>query len=327
MESKKNKTSPKKTKKKASSPPNVKEPLITKKKVNSSPESNNKDKSNNNEINSPKKEKKEIKVEEKEEKVDNKKNLEEKMALEFETEQYNPFFFRELNYIQPIRDEKEGSNDRISSALKKMENGDDMDILNELIHLREFLSMSSERIGYNPNIGKLLEEICKNLIKVYLPEMIIYSLQCINYIIDINPSLISILKKINAISLIMNTITSVEDITCVDHIIKIFEKISTYNSRLLLENKVFESFLINIFDFLNIYQKKSVMKICFNITNKRMSIQEYNLYIKPTMNVLINLIFFDENDEQENIFIVEKATNIFYNIINQIKNEIIFFFF
>ena len=196
MESKKNKTSPKKTKKKASSPPNVKEPLITKNKVNSSPESNNNYKSNNNEINSPKKEKKEIKVEETEEKVDNKKNLEEKMALEFEeTEQYNPFFFRELNYIQPIRDEKEGSNDRISSALKKMENGDDMDILNELIHLREFLSMSSERIGYNPNIGKLLEEICKNLIKVYLPEMIIYSLQCINYIIDINPSLISILKK------------------------------------------------------------------------------------------------------------------------------------
>ena len=131
MESKKNKTSPKKTKKKASSPPNVKEPLITKKKVYSSPESNNNDKSNNNDINLPKTEKKEIKVEEKEEKVEIKKNLEEKMALEFETEQYNPFFFRELNYIQPIRDEKEGSNDRISSALKKMENGDDMDILND----------------------------------------------------------------------------------------------------------------------------------------------------------------------------------------------------
>ena len=325
MESKKNKTSPRRTKKKSSSPQNNKEPKIKKKKLSSSPESNNNDKSLENKKNSPKTEKKEIKTEEKEEKLVIKKHLESKMDLDFEeTDHFNQFFFKELNYINPIREDKESQNDRISSALKKMETGDDMDILNELIHLREFLSMSSERIGYNPNIGKLLEEICKNLIKTYLPEMIIYSLQCINYIIDINPSLCSILKKINAISTIMNTITAVEDITCVDHIIKIFEKISTQNSRLLLENKVFESFLINIFDFLNNYQKKSIMKICYNITSKRISIQEYNLYIKPTMNVLINLTFLDDNDEQENIIIVEKATNIFYNIINQIKNEIIF---
>ena len=39
----------------------------------------------------------------------------------------------------------------------------------------------------------------------------------------------------------MNTITEVEDITCVDHIIKIFEKISFQNSRMLLENKIFDS--------------------------------------------------------------------------------------
>lgn len=42
------------------------------------------------------------------------------------------------------------------------------------------------------------------------------------------------------------------------------------------------------------------------------------------MNILVNLIYFDDNDERENLFIVEKATNIFYNIINQIKNEFIF---
>ena len=334
MESKKIKKSPKTTKKKTSSPPSAISPLKDNNESIPSPENNNNDKSNNNKINSPKKEKKETnsekkeekeKKEDKEEKIDLKKQIEENMALDFEeAENFNPLFFRELNYFPPIREEKESPNDRITSALKKMEKGDDMDILNELINLREFLSMSSERIGYNPSIGKLLEEICKNLTKIYLPEMIIYSLQCINYIIDINPSLVSILKKINAISSIMNTITSVEDIACVDHIIKIFEKISMQNSRILLENKVFETFLVNIFDFLNIYQKKSVMKICYYITNKRISIEEYNLYIKPTMNILVNLIYFDDNDERENLFIVEKATNIFYNIINQIKNEFIF---
>mgnify|MGYP002858690064 CR=1 FL=1 len=334
MESKKIKKSPKSTKKKTSSPPSAISPLKDNDESSPSPENINNDKLNNNKINSPIKEKKEGNTEKKEEKENKeekegknelKKQIEENMALDFdEPENFNPLFFRELNYFPPIIRDKESPNDRISSALKKMEKGDDMDILNELINLREFLSMSSERIGYNPSIGKLLEEICKNLTKTYLPEMIIYSLQCINYIIDINPSLVSILKKINAISPIMNTITSVEDITCVDHIIKIFEKISMQNSRILLENKVMETFLVNIFDFLNIYQKKSVMKICYYITNKRISLEEYNLYIKPTMNILVNLIFFDDNDERENLFIVEKATNIFYNILNQIKNEFIF---
>ena len=57
--------------------------------------------------------------------------------------------------------------------------------------------MSSERIGYNPNIGKLLEEICKNLSKIYLPEIVMYSLQCINYFLDLNPRLSNILRKNN----------------------------------------------------------------------------------------------------------------------------------
>ena len=43
-------------------------------------------------------------------------------------------------------------------------------------------------------ISKLLEEICKNLTKNYLPEIIIYSLQCINYILDINPTLSYVLN-------------------------------------------------------------------------------------------------------------------------------------
>ena len=74
----------------------------------------------------------------------------------------------------------------LSSSIKKLQNGDDMDIISELILLCEQLSLSSDQIGDNPNMPKLLEEVCKNLEKLYLPELIIYCLQCINYILDIN---------------------------------------------------------------------------------------------------------------------------------------------
>ena len=316
MESKKNKKSPKKGRKKALSPSKQIAPFKLSLEKNSPKpniniESNDKN-DNNNKPKSPNKEKVPEKVEEKN---DTKKKSEESIPFDFiEDENISHLYLNELGTL---------SGDTISNSLKKMEKGDDMDILNELIKLREYLSISNERIGFNPNMAKLLEEICKNLIKTYLPELIICCLQCINYILDINPSLVSVLKKINAISSIMNTITSVEDIACVEHSIKIFEKISGENSRILLENKIFESFLVNIFDFLNIYQKKVIMKICYNIVSRRFSIQEYNSYIKPAMIVLINLINFDDNDDRDNLFIVESATNIFYYIINNLKHEII----
>ena len=321
MESKKNKTSPKTTKKKTSSSIDERPPIKINQELKSPPDPNNII------ISNTKEEKDEKNLEKKEEKPDNKKRLEEIMEFEFEDgENFNPLYLNEfMPFYRPLKEESDKSpSERIITSLKKMETGDDMDIMNELLNLREFLSMSSERIGYNPNMSKLLEEICKNLTKTYLPEMIIYCLQCINYIIDINPSLATILKKINAIESIMNTITAVEDISCLEHIIKIFDKISMQNSRILLENKIFESFLVNIFDFLNIHQKKSIMKICYNITNRIFTIKDYNLYIKPAMNVLINLGSFDESNERENLFIVESSTNIFYNIIHHLKDEIIF---
>ena len=225
-----------------------------------------------------------------------------------------------LDYDKIEKSNKSPSKDRIALSVNKLSKGDDIDILNELMSLSDFLSLSNDRIGYNLNMPKLLEEICKNLAKTYLPEIIIYSLQCINYILDINPTLSYVLKKVNAISSIMKTISSVEDITCIDYIIKIFDKISMQNGRLLLENNVFESFLVNIFDFLNIHQKKSLIKICYNITSRRVNFNDYNIYIKPAMNILINLINIEDDDNNEHLFIVEKATNIFYNIINFNKN-------
>ena len=251
----------------------------------------------------------------------NNKNEENNMDKIKSFEGFSPFFNNSLDFHRKEHSKKTiNRHDQISQSLDKLSKGDDMDILSELMSLCNFLALSSERIGFNPSIPKLIEEICKNLTKTYLPEIIIYSLQCINHILDLNPDLTYVLKKVNAISLIMNTISCFEDITCVDYIIKIFEKISTQNTKILLENKVFESLLVNIFDFLNVHQKKSIMKICHNIiVSKRINTNEYNTYIKPAMNIIINMIRIDNDDNNDNLFISEKAIYILYNIINYFK--------
>ena len=198
----------------------------------------------------------------------------------------------------------------LSSSIKKLQNGDDMDIISELILLCEQLSLSSDQIGDNPNMPKLLEEVCKNLEKLYLPELIIYCLQCINYILDINPGLTSVLKRIGAIPKILTLITAMEDTACLELIVSIFEKISFENSFLLLENNVFLS-LLNVIDFLAFPQRKSIMKTCQNISANTITSKQFDLYIKPALEQLCSLTKFTEH----NSYINEKAILIYHNII------------
>ena len=207
-------------------------------------------------------------------------------------------------------------------SLEKLKTGDDMDIMNELINLCEKLSLSDGSIGSNPNLAKLLEEICKNLDKTYLPEILIYSLQCLNYILDINPRLANNLRKNNIIIKLINIINTIEDITCLDSIVTVFEKISLNNAILLLENNVFFT-LLNIIDFLGKSQRESVIKCCLNISYNVLNYKEYDVYIKPASNILCNLLQYREGITDTKI--LEKIIDIYYNIVNNlqanIKNE------
>ena len=113
----------------------------------------------------------------------------------------------------------------ITTSLEKLKKGDDMDIMSELINLCDQLSLCSEMVGTNMNLPRLLEEICKNLDKIYLPEIVIYSLQCINYILDLNPRLANVLRKNNVVPKLITIINTLEDISCLDSIVMVFEKI------------------------------------------------------------------------------------------------------
>ena len=204
----------------------------------------------------------------------------------------------------------------ITTSLQKLKNGDDMDIMSELINLCDQLSLANELLGSNPNLPKLLEEICKNLDKIYLPEIVIYSLQCINYILDLNPRLANVLRKNNVVPKLITIINTLEDISCLDSIVMVFEKISLNNAILLLENNVFMT-LLNIFDFMGKNQRKSIMKCLQNIAINIINYKEFDTYIKPASHLLCNLTQYRENDTDTQI--LERAINIYYNIIINLK--------
>lgn len=101
-----------------------------------------------------------------------------------------------------------------------------------------------------------------------------------------------------------------EDTICLESIISVFEKISFENSFLLLENDVFAS-LLNVIDFLATPQRKSIMKICQNISVNSITIKQFEKFIKPALEPLCSLTKFSE----ENSYVNEKAIFIFHNIV------------
>ena len=207
----------------------------------------------------------------------------------------------------------------LSKSLEKIKSGDDMDIMSELINLCDQLSLNDGSIATHPNLAKLLEEICKNLDKTYLPEIVIYSLQCMNYILDINPRLSSIIRNNNIVTKLINIMNTLEDITCLDSIVTVFEKISTSNALLLLDNNVFLA-LLNIFDFLGKSQRLSVIKCCLNISYNVFNYKEYDVYIKPASPILCNLMQYKEGVTDPQI--LEKLIDIYFNIVNNLQMNI-----
>ena len=235
---------------------------------------------------------------------------------------FNPippsFLFNSNNLMN-----KTNSDSLILKSLEKLKSGDDMDIMSELISLCDYLSLSDGVLGTNPNLGKLLEEVCKNLDKTYLPELVIYSLQCMNYILDLNPRLASILRKNNIIMKLINLINTMDDVTCLDSIVSAFEKISLNNAILLLENNVFFT-LLNIIDFLGKNQRESVIKCCLNISFNVLNYKQYDVYIKPASNILSNLIQYREGITDAKM--LEKIIDIYFNIVNNLKANITRYF-
>ena len=189
--------------------------------------------------------------------------------------------------------------------------GDDMDIMTCLINLSDHLSLSSDQIADDPNMPSLLEEICRNLEKTYISELIIYTLQCIKNILDINPAFTQTLKKIGAIPKIIILMSAIEDLTCLESIIKILEKISYENSFILLENNTFTS-LLNVIDFLGENQRKSVMNTCVNMVINSSSYHSFCSYIKPSLMTIATLTQYNEAD----IKTTNKAILIFYYILS-----------
>ena len=212
-----------------------------------------------------------------------------------------------------------GNSAFIKKALEEFKSNDEMRILSELNNLCSELSMASDKIGEDIKIIDLIKELINLLDKFpFIPEISIMSLNCLNYLLDINPNSTSSIIKFNGVQKIVLMSNNVESIDGVESAIKAIEKMSYENPYVLVEKNAFLN-ILSFIDFFDLPLRKTALKACVNMSKKGNGFEYYKNHIEGAIPNLTNLSKLNGNSDIEKS-IVDLAIQCFYNIINGIKN-------
>lgn len=224
----------------------------------------------------------------------------------------------ELNKFSNIFKKEEKSFTFIKETLDRLKIEDEIGILNTLYELSSTLSMSNDNIAEDPNCVNLIKEIVTVLDKsLYMPELGIAALLCLNNLLDINPRFHSAIVKFGGISKIVMMTQNIEFIDLAENAMKCIEKLCLECPYVVLENEGFSA-ILSLIEFFDYNLRKSAIISCYHMSK---CITGYNMLKKniipsiPNINSLIKI-----NDSLEiSKVIQEYALLTFLNILASIK--------
>ena len=207
----------------------------------------------------------------------------------------------------------------IKNALEKLKSSDEMEIISALNELSCQLSMASDNVTEDIKTVELIHQLIILLDKFpMIPEISLISLNCLNYILDINPHSTNHIIKYNGVQKIISMTQNVESIENVENAIKCIEKMSFENPYILIEKNAFINILTFI-DFFELSIRKSALKACVNMSKVGNNIDYIRNHILKAIPNLTNLSKLNGNSEIEKT-IVDLAIQSIYNILNGVKN-------
>lgn len=212
-----------------------------------------------------------------------------------------------------------GSAAFIKQALESFKSNDEMVILSALTELCSQLSMANDSVGEDANCSELIKQLIILFDKYpMLPDISLWSLNCINYLLDINPRSTNTVVKYNGVQKIVKLAENVEYIDCVESAIKAIEKMSYENTFSLVEKDAFITVLAFI-DFFDFNLRKSALKACLNMSKIGNNIDHVKKHILPAAQNLTSLTKLTGNTEIEKS-LIDLAIQCFYHIVSGTRN-------
>ena len=138
----------------------------------------------------------------------------------------------------------------IKTALNIFSQNDEISTLSALTELASELSMANDSVGEDRNFPELIKQLIILLDKYpLLPDISLWSINCINYLLDINPRSSSTVSKYDGVEKIVQLTQNVEFIDCVESAIKTIEKMSYETVFNLIEKNAF----VNVLSFIDFF--------------------------------------------------------------------------
>lgn len=212
-----------------------------------------------------------------------------------------------------------GSAAFIKQALESFKSTDEMVILSALTELCSQLSMANDSVGEDANCSELIKQLIILFDKYpMLPDISLWALNCINYLLDINPRSTNTVVKYNGVQKIVKMAENVEYIDCVESAIKAIEKMSYENTFSLVEKDAFIT-VLSFIDFFDLNLRKSALKACLNMSKIGNNIDHVKKHILPATQNLTSLTKLTGNTEMEK-GLVDLAIQCFYHIVSGTRN-------
>ena len=209
----------------------------------------------------------------------------------------------------------------IKTALNIFSQNDEISTLSALTELASELSMANDSVGEDRNFPELIKQLIILLDKYpLLPDISLWSINCINYLLDINPRSSSTVSKYDGIEKIVQLTQNVEFIDCVESAIKTIEKMSYETVFNLIEKNAFANVLTFI-DFFDLNLRKTALKACVNMAKYGNTLSSVNKYFIPAVPVLTTLTKLCGNSEMEKNIVVLSVQCFYYLILGTKKNN------
>jgi hypothetical protein len=143
------------------------------------------------------------------------------------------------------------------------------------------------------------------------------ALNCLNYLLDINPRYTSSIIKWSGVTKIVKMTQNIEYIDCAEAAIKAIEKMSYENPYAMIENDAFAA-ILSLIDFFDLNLRKSALKACVNMTKAINNMDYIKKFIIPAVPSLTCLTKLIGNTEIEK-GILDQAVLCFFNIVYCVK--------
>jgi hypothetical protein len=211
--------------------------------------------------------------------------------------------------------QKPPSSQEAGKLLEDLSSGDDMEVLQVLSRLAEELSMVQEDAISSYPIPQLVPILVQCLQRDSIPDVMLYSINCIVNLLDLLPNLARAFATAGAVPAICAKLSSFEFVDLAESAVKALEKLGYEHGSAILREGVLST-LVELVYFFDTETQKRIMRVLTMLASAATNQELFIQFVEPALPSLLPHLSSDEGSP-----LTELALRFFHVLIDSVKES------